>query len=127
MFVVMTTSTLSVMIDALFKGIETATQQIARILWSALLSFLTAHWFAVLVAIFVIFVVALLKAMLGRWGSLGSFLYNLFYFGILFVIGLIWGSEVFVNNLFNAAVAIILYPICYFITGLILEKTGLRR
>jgi len=123
----MATSTISVMIDTLFKGVETATQQVARVLWSALLSFLTAHWLVVIIAIFVIFVLVLLKAMLGRWGSLGSFLYNFFYFGVLFVIGLIWGPEVFVNNIFNSAVAIILYPVCYFITGLILEKTDLRR
>jgi hypothetical protein len=65
--------------------------------------------------------------MMGRWGGLGSFLYNFFYFGILLVIGLISGSEVFVDDYFNVACAIILYPICYVLSGMILDKMRVRR
>ncbi len=114
------------MINLLFNAMDEGTKQAARMLWSIFMSFLSQHWFAVMGLIFFIFIVVTLKAMLGRWGSLGSFLYNLFYFGTLFVIGLIWGPEVFVNDFFNAACAVILYPVCYIITGVILDKMGVR-
>jgi hypothetical protein len=64
--------------------------------------------------------------MMGRWGSLGSLLYNFFYFGTLYIIGLLWGPEIFVDDLFNAACAVVLYPACYLLVGYILERTGLK-
>lgn len=96
-------------------------------LWDILLAFLLENWFWVLLALFILFIFVTLKAMMGRWGSLGSFLYNFLYFGILLIIGLIWGPEVFVDDYFNAACAVILYPICYVVTGMILDKMGVRR
>lgn len=114
------------MVNLLINSVEEGTKQAAHMLWDILILFLKAHWFAVMIALLIVFVVVTFKAMLGRWGSLGSFLYNFFYFGILFIIGLIWGPEVFVNDIFNAACAVILYPICYLLVGVILEKTGLR-
>lgn len=45
---------------------------------------------------------------------------------VLFVIGLIWGPEVFVSDLFKAACAAILYPV-YLVVGLIiLDRIGVR-
>ncbi len=115
------------LIDLLIKGVEDGTKMAAHILWSALMSFLKDHWLAVMGGLFVVFVIVTFKAMLGRWGSLGSFLYNFFYFGILLVVGLIWGPEVFLGDFFKAACTIILYPVCYFIVGLILDKMGVKR
>lgn len=109
------------------KTIEESTKQTAHWIWDILIFFLKEYWLGVLLLIFVVFVYVTLKAMMGRWGSLGSFIYNFLYFGTLFVIGLIWGPEVFVNDFFNAACAIILYPICYIITGRIFDKFGVRR
>jgi hypothetical protein len=114
------------MANLLFNSIEEGMKQAAQMLWGILMVFLKEHWFAVMIGLLLIFIVVTFKAMLGRWGSLGSFLYNFFYFGTLFVIGLIWGPEVFVNDIFHAACAVLLYPICYFLVGMILEKTGLR-
>lgn len=96
-------------------------------LWGVLMGFLSVNWFWVLLVLFVLFIFVTLKAMMGRWGSLGSFLYNFFYFGTLFVIGLIWGPGIFVNDYFNAACATILYPICYVLVGVTLDKMGVRR
>jgi len=62
----------------------------------------------------------------GRWGWLGSVLYNYLYFGTLFVIGLIWGPEIFANDYFEIAL-VILYIVCFSLVGVILTKTGLRR
>lgn len=115
------------MVNLLLNSIEEGTKQAAHMLWNILISSLKDHWFAVMIALLAIFVFVTFKAMLGRWGSLGSFLYNFFYFGTLFIIGLIWGPEVFVNDIFNATCAVVLYPICYLLVGLILEKTGLKQ
>jgi hypothetical protein len=114
------------LIDALNKAVEDGTSQAAHMLWSALLSFLAAHALAVMIILFVVLVVAMLKAMMGRWGTLGSVIYNFLYFGILFVIGLIWGPDVFVSDFFHAACTLMLYPVCYAITGYILDKIGVR-
>lgn len=114
-------------VNLLMDSIEKGTLQAAQMLWEILLAFLSENWFWVLLTLFVLFVFVTLKAMMGRWGSLGSFLYNFFYFGTLFVIGLIWGPSVFVNDYFNAACAVILYPICYVLVGATLDKMGVRR
>jgi len=80
-------------VELLLNAIDEGTKQAARMLWDILTTFLSEHWLAVLLVLFVLFIVVTLKAMMGRWGSLGSFLYNFFYFGILLIIGLIWGSR----------------------------------
>jgi hypothetical protein len=109
------------------NAIEEGTKQTVHIFWDILISLLEDHGFVAMIVLLIIFIVAIFKAMFGRWGGLGSFLYNFFYFGTLFIIGLIWGPEVFVNDIFNAACAVILYPVCYFIVGIILEKTGVKK
>lgn len=114
-------------IALLLNAIDEGNKQAAHWLWDGLQTFLIAHWLLFIGGLFLLFVIATFKAMMGRWGSLGSLLYNFFYFGTLYIIGLIWGPEVFVNDLFNAACAIILYPVCYLLVGWILDKTGLRR
>ena len=101
--------------------------QVVSFLWSIFLSLLKAHWLVLMIVLFVAFVATILKAMTGRWGTLGSLLYNSFYFGALFVIGLIWGPEVFINDFWNVAFAVILYPISYYVVGLVLDKIGVRK
>jgi len=105
------------------KMFEDASLEAASILWGIFLNFLKTNWVYIAGFISVAFVAVTVKAMLGRWGSLGSFLYNFFYFGTLFVLGLIFGPGIFLNDWFNAACAIILYPACYWLVGAILVKT----
>lgn len=114
-------------VELLLNAIDEGTKQAARMLWGILTTVLSEHWLAVLLVLFVVFVAVTLKAMMGRWGSLGSFLYNFFYFGILLIAGLIWGPEVFIGDYFKVACAVILYPTCYFVAGLILDKMGVQR
>ncbi len=102
--------------------IEQGTKQAAEMLWLVVLSLLADHWLLVMSVLFIILITATAKAMFGRWGLLGSVLYNFFYFGTLFVIGVIWGPQVFVSDYFNFAGTALFYPICYFIVGLILRK-----
>jgi len=103
-----------------------ATKTVYQIYWDTLISFLSKHWIAVTLLAVIILIIALVKAILGRWGMLGSILYHYFYFGILLIVGLIWGSNIFVSDFFHLACTILLYPACYFLVGVILNKTGLR-
>lgn len=99
-----------------------------RMLWyDGLMPIVTKNWLLIMSIILCVFIATTIKAMLGRWGSLGSFLYNFFYFGILFIIGLIWGPEIFVNDIFKTATAVILYPVCYWLSGYVMDKMGVHR
>lgn len=109
-------------VELIPNAIEQGTKQAAEMLWSVALSLLADHWLLVMSIFFIILITATAKAMFGRWGMLGSVLYNLFYFGTLFVIGLVWGPGVFVSDNFNFACTAFLYPVCYFIVGLILKR-----
>lgn len=113
-------------IDVLLKTIDSTTKSVYWVLWNTLLSFLIKHWMVVVTILIVTLIVAIIRAIIGRWGMLGSVLYNYLYFGILFAVGLIWGSDVFVSNWFSVVCTVILYPVCYFVVRLILEKTGLK-
>ena len=116
-------SVIPLLLDSIEQGIKDA----ANMLWDWLLVYLGEHWIAIGSIVFVIFMVVTVKARFGRWGELGSFLYNFLYFGILFVIGLIWSPEVFISNWFGFFTAIILYPICYLVVGWILNKINIMR
>lgn len=91
------------------------------------MSFLTVHWMAVVMFLTIIFVIALVRAFSGSWAMLGRVLYNSLYFGTLFIIGLIKGPEVFVNWYFEVFCVILLYPICYFLVGRVLDFLGVTR
>lgn len=114
------------MVVAMSQAMENGSKWATEFWWKILMKFLAENWAWVFLGLFVILIYVSLKAMMGKWGSLGSFLYNLFYFGTLFVIGLVWGPQVFVDDIFNAACAVILYPVCYLLVGIILDKTGLK-
>lgn len=115
------------LLGLLFGAIEESTKMAYRMLWNVLMAFLREHGALTIGTLFILFFIVSIKAMMGRWGALGSFLYNLFYFGTLFVIGLAWGPDVFADDVFNLACAVILYPICYIAVGTILDNTGIRK
>lgn len=109
------------LITSFEDGIKIAYQ----IYWDVLISFLLENWDIVIIILFTILMIAGIKAIGGRWGMLGSVLYNYLYFGILFIIGLIWGPTIFVSNFITIFCTIILYPVCYFFVGVILDKVKL--
>jgi hypothetical protein len=108
-------------------AIDEGTKQGIRMFWDATISVLREHLLATTLIFLVILAIALIKTIAGRWGMLGSVLYNLFYFGTLLIIGLIWGPSVFASDFFHMACTLILYPISFFITGMILDELGVRR
>lgn len=104
-----------------------ATAHAYRIIWNEFIALLLQHLILVACILVLVLVAATVRAVTtGRWGWLGSILYNYLYFGTLFVIGLIWGSEIFANDYFEIAL-VILYIACFSLVGVILKKTGLRR
>ena len=123
----MTPTMMGDLIDNMLKSIDEGTRQAYRMLWDIFMSSLEQHWLAVLIVLAIVFLIALTLAFMGRWGMLGSVLYNYLYFGILFIVGLIKGPEIFVSEYFEIACAIILYPVCYFAVGIILDKLGVRK
>lgn len=80
------------------------------------------HYLPYLIGLlFMLLIIASVKAMLGRTGALGSLLYHIFYFGILGIIIKVKGLEVLFNPYFDLICAIV-YRFCYWLTGLILNK-----
>lgn len=115
------------LIPWLLKTFGEATAHAYRIIWDAFITLLWQHWIITVCVLILVLVAATVRAVTtGRWGWLGSVLYNYFYFGTLFVVGLIWGPEIFANDYFEIAL-VILYIVCFSLVGIILTKTGLRR
>jgi len=104
-----------------------ATAKAFRMIWDIGMTYLAEHWIALIVGLVLIFVIALVRAFItGRWAMLGSVTYNYLYFGTLFIIGLIFGPELFANNYFIIFL-VVLYVICFILTGRFLSKIGVRR
>jgi len=98
-----------------------APRQTALLIWKVVTILITEYWLGIVIVLSALLVIQTFKAMLGYWASLTSLLYNIFYFGALLIIGYIFGPEVFVTNFFTFFTALILYPVCYFLVGLILK------
>lgn len=108
--------------------IGNGTIQAYQLIWGLMIKpLLLAHWFSLLLLLLFLFIVLFFEAMMGKWGAFGSLTYNTLYFGALLAVILIWGVEVLVGDFFNFACAVILYPVCYLITGKIIDKFGFRR
>jgi hypothetical protein len=110
-------------LNDMLAAIGEAQKEAYKTCWDSLILVLKDHWCFALVLLLVLFLVSFFKAIFGRWGMLGSFLYNVFYFGILFLIGLIFGSDIFANTFFDIFLAV-LYIFCYSLVGIILRKMG---
>ncbi|MDB5190003.1 MAG: hypothetical protein JWN49_329 [Parcubacteria group bacterium] len=114
-------------VDLLTIGIAQATAHAYRMMWDILLSFLAQHWLGTLITLICILLLAILEYIIThRWAALGSVLYNYFYFGLMFIIGLIGGPELYANDYFPI-IATIVYLISFSIVGFILVTSGIRR
>jgi hypothetical protein len=71
--------------------------------------------------LFIVLIVVSIMALYGETGALGSLLYHLLYFGIFGIIVWIRGLEILFSDYFDL-ICVVLYPICYWLTGLILKK-----
>jgi hypothetical protein len=114
------TSTSSLIAINFFQQIQDAfTKEAVSMLRTIIKALWPTVWPYVL--IFVLFV-AIVKILSGRIGSL---IYNIIYFGILFLIIAIWGLEILFSPYFDVIYAL-LYPVSYFLTGLIHKKARSR-
>ncbi len=79
-----------------------------KIFWDLFVEILIKNWLFVLFFTVLILVIAIVKLItMGRWGMLTSILYRIFYFGILFVVILVFGAEIIVTDSFQALAGII--------------------
>src|ERR1700722_16500729 len=115
------------LVQFFLNAIDESTKQAYRMIWNAIEQFLLEHWGFVIIALASIFLFAVLSYFVtGRWAMLGSVLYNYFYFGILFIITLIFGPDVFASDWFKI-VLFIIYIVCFVAVGKLLRKVGIRR
>lgn len=115
------------LIPRLIDEVGIATAKAFRMFWDIGMAYLAEHWVAVIIGLVGIFLIALVRAFVtGRWAMLGSITYNYLYFGTLFIIGLMFGPELFANDYFKIFLAV-LYVICFILTGKFLTKIGVRR
>ena len=92
-------------------------------LWNeVLMPHLHQHWLGVLEILVAILAAAFLTWIItGRWAWLGSVLYNYFYWGTLFIMGLTWGPAVFAKG-FMDVFLVGLYIVCFTIVGILLRR-----
>lgn len=108
------------------KVVDDQKKEIAKICWENLLLFLAQHWIQIIMILFIILVISFIKALSGQWGMFGSVLYHYLHIGVLFIIGLIWGPEIYLN-IFFGLINLIIYLYSFKLVGKILDKLGLRR
>lgn len=100
--------------------------QAYQALWDGLMKFLSLNWLSVFLFFLFLFIFSLARAINGRWGMFGSILYNYLYWGILFILGLIFGPKIFANLFIDIAL-FILYLVCYALVGRILKVLHLKK
>ena len=104
---------------------ESSTSKVLGGITKSIWSLIQPYWVYIAIGFFVLLIFLTLKAMLGEWGELGSFLYHVFYFGFLGVVIAFKGWGIIFNPLFDL-IAWIFYRVSYWITGLILDKVKNR-
>lgn len=114
-------------IPAMLNQINESTKQFYQTIWNILLTFLSQHLLFVSTALVLIILLAITEYLTtGKWRRLGSVLYWYLYFGVLFIIGLIAGPNVFVQDIFHLISTLVINPLCYWIVRVILNETGIR-
>jgi len=112
----------------MFKGlIDEIPKESARLIWSVVTQILFYHWASIMGIFVSLLIVFLIKAIIGEWGSLYSLTYWTLYAVIVFIVGLIWGPEVLVSDIYHIIYLIVLYPICYHSVARIWDPFGFRR
>ncbi len=79
-----------------------------KIFWDLFIETLIKNWLFVLIFTVLILIIAVINLITtGRWGMLASILYRIFYFGILFIVILVFGAEIIVMDSFQILAGII--------------------
>jgi hypothetical protein len=115
------------MVRWMFATIDEATKTAYRMIWDAAMQVFLAHWGIIIAGLIVLLLISFLSAMTTRrWAWFASLLYHYLYFGVLGLIGLIWGPEIYANDYFRI-VCVVAYIACFSAVGWVLVRLGLRR
>lgn len=115
------------LVDMMMQASAEGTKIAVEMIWNALIYFLIHDWVLVLALITFFLAIAIFEFLLtGRWAMLGSVLYNYIYYGFLFLLGSIFGPDIFANDWIDL-ILFIVYAISFTLVGVILNKTGVRR
>jgi hypothetical protein len=118
------TSTAKFISDLLSKIEEESTKMgvvFLRLLIASLWAALQPYLPYIIGIFFLIVLIAMVKALFGETGMLGSVLYHVFFFGTLGIIVAIYGLEIFFNAYFDL-ISFLIYVVSFRLTGLILKK-----
>lgn len=113
-------------IDTVLKAMDDSKMEAIQILWGHLLSFLSIHWGIALLYLTGLLILSFIIALVGRWGMFGSVAYHYLHLGTLFIIGLIFGPNIFANNYFEL-LNLVIYICSFRAVGVIIDSLGLRR
>lgn len=114
------------LVTGMLSMYDKALRSVYHSAWDIFMSTIKEHWLLILSILLGLLIISIIIALMGRWGFFGSLMYNYLYFGVLFILGLIKGPEVFLNEYFEFFCILLLYPVCYKIVGIILDKLNLR-
>ena len=110
----------------MFQAVDDGTKMAVHMLWDALIYFLIHDWLLVLGILTFFLLISILEFfMTGRWAMLGSVLYHYFYYGILFLIGLIFGPDIFTND-WADLLFFVVYAVSFIWVGILLTRVGIR-
>jgi hypothetical protein len=115
------------LIPQTIQAFDDATVRGYRMIWDIFMVFLAQNYFWVIVSLIMVLGFAFLEYLVtGRWANLGSVLYSYIYYGILFLIGLFFGPEIFAN-VWIGLILFVVYLISFFWVRGVLNNTGIRR
>ncbi len=121
----MTPTSTAQFITDLFQKTEVLAEQQAAVFLKMLLisvwTYFKPYLPYVVTILFGGLIIASVKAMFGKTGMLGSLLYHIFYFAVLGIVLWIMGLQLVFNPYFDL-VCFVIYRLCYWLTGIVLEK-----
>jgi len=109
------------LLDQILASSQQVAADILKMVFNSLWSSLSPYWPYLVLAFFILVIIATIKLLCGQWGAMGSLIFNVIYFGVISVIVIIAGINILLNPIFDLICAI-LYPVSYRLTGLILRK-----
>lgn len=115
------------LIPWMFKAFEEAKAQEFRMIWNVTVPYVLQHLLEVIGILLIILLVAFLTWLVtDRWFMLGRVLYTYLHGGVLLLIGVIWGPELYANDIFEI-INLVTYMICFIFVGTILDRIGARK
>jgi hypothetical protein len=102
-------------------------EQSARMVWNFVMPILAEHWLLIMGIFVGLLIFLVLLAIMGDWGGLYSLTYWTLYAFTIFIVGLIWGPESLVSDIFHIIYIAAIWPVCYLVTGWIWDRFNFRR